>query len=279
MSDKKVLKAAQVQLMVKSRPEEVPDQLREMAGKAAREGAGLVCLPEMFSCPYDSALFPVRAEEEGSGMWQVCSDTAKELGIYLQAGTVPEKDSENGRIYNTAYMFGPDGKQLAKHRKMHLYDISFKGKKGFRESDTLTPGNEVTVFDTEYGKWGICVCYDSRFPELLRLMTLQGAQLIMVPAAFNLITGPLHWDLTMRAQAMFNQTWLLATSTARDMEASYHAWGYSLAADPWGKIAGQLEEKEGILYTDIDFNMVDDVRSQLPLLQHRRTDVYDLSLK
>lgn len=266
--------------------------------EAAERGADMVCLPEMFCCPYETKNFPRYAEAGGrmgedaemphteAGMvWKKCSALAKEYGIYLAAGSMPElaMESDMGcmpmtRIYNTAYVFDREGRQIAKHRKMHLFDIDVKGGQRFRESDTLTAGDEVTVFDTEFGKIGLCICYDVRFPELARLMALQGARMVLVPAAFNLTTGPAHWELVYRSEAMFNQMFYVATSPARDMGAGYHAWGHSMVADPWGAVVAMMDEKEGYQVTEIDLSATEPIREQIPVLKQRRTDVYTLQL-
>jgi predicted amidohydrolase len=132
--------------------------------EAAAQGADLAMLPEMFLCPYQTDAFPKYAEEEGGPSWQRMSADAKKDGLILAAGSMPEKDGQ-GRIYNTAYVFDRSGKQIARHRKMHLFDIAVEGGQHFRESETLTAGDDVTVFDTEFGRMGLAVCYDMRFPE------------------------------------------------------------------------------------------------------------------
>lgn len=139
------------------------------------QGIDLAVLPEMFCCPYENKYFPEYAEIEGGDTWEKCSRLAAEYGIYLVAGSMPERD-EAGNIYNTSYVFDRNGHQIGKHRKMHLFDIDVKGGQYFKESDTLTPGDQVTVFDTEFGKMGLCICYDFRFPELARLMVDEGAR-------------------------------------------------------------------------------------------------------
>ncbi len=248
----------------------------EDACEHAREaGADLVLLPEMFCCPYETEQFPRCAEEEGGALFAGCAALAKRYGLYLSAGTVPERGGD-GRIYNTAYVFDRAGKRIAKHRKMHLFDIDVAGGQSFHESETLSAGDEVTVFDTEFGRLGLCVCYDFRFPELCRLMALQGAKLILVPAAFNRTTGPLHWELMFRAQAMFNQVFAVGTAPARDAAASYQSWGHSIAVDPWGTVLAQLDDGEGEQLAELDLTETERVREQIPLLRHRRTDVYSL---
>lgn len=200
------------------------------------------------------------------------SGIAKELGIYLVGGSVPEL--EDGKIYNTSYIFSPEGKELGRHRKVHLFDIDVPGGQRFMESDTLTAGDSFTVVDTPLGKLGVAICFDIRFSDFFRVMGDLGAQLIVIPAAFNMTTGPLHWDLAFRMRALDNQCFVAGCSPARDVNASYVAYGHSLVCDPWGTIVAQLDEKEGVIVTDIDLNDLDKYRGQIPILAGRRTDLY-----
>ena len=221
-----------------------------------------------------AGLFPSFAEPRFGPSWQFLSELAAEYGIWLSGGSIAER--EDGKVYNTAYVFDRSGKEAARHRKMHLFDIQITGGQHFMESATLTAGDRVTVFDTEFCKMGLCICYDARFPELFRLMVDRGAKLILVPAAFNLTTGPAHWELLFRQRAVDNQVFCVATSPARDMAAGYHAWGHSIVTDPWGRVVTQMEEAEGIRFVELDLDLVDQIRAELPLLAHRRTDVYRL---
>ncbi|MCD8014331.1 MAG: carbon-nitrogen hydrolase family protein [Lachnospiraceae bacterium] len=194
----------------------------------------------------------------------------------MQKETLKEALKETLLVYNTSYIFNRQGEQIAKHRKMHLFDIDIRGGQRFFESETLTAGSQVTVFDTEFGRMGLMICFDIRFPELARLMALNGARAILVPAAFNMTTGPAHWELAFRSRAVDNQVFMVGCSPARDMESSYHAYGNSLVVSPWGDIRARLDERESILFCDIDLNETGTIREQLPLLRARRTDVYRL---
>lgn len=267
------LKAAMLQSHVYADKTENIRALCARLEALAKEKPDLVTLPEMFNCPYQSSNFPVYAEKEGEETWQALSSLAAKYEIYLSAGSVPETD-EQGHIFNTAYVFDRSGKQIAKHRKMHLFDIDVEGGQSFKESDTLTPGNQVTVFDTEFGKMGICICFDFRFPELVRLMALEGAQVILVPAAFNMTTGPAHWEILFRTRALDNQVYTLGTAPARDAHSGYTSWGHTIAVSPWGDIMGQMEEKEGFMIQTLDLDRVKKVRQELPMLKNRRSDIY-----
>ncbi len=248
-------------------------QMAEYMEKADLRHVDLVTFSEMFCCPYETSCFPAYAEEEGGPSWQWFSALAKKHGVYLSAGTIPEL-GEDGRIYNTAYVFDRQGRQIAKHRKIHLFDIDVKGGQYFRESETLSSGKEATVFDTEFGRVGLCICYDFRFPELARQMVNRGAQIFIIPAAFNMTTGPAHWELMHRSRAVDNQVYVVGTAPARDMDASYHSWGHSLVVNPWGEVLCEMDEREGSLRCTLNLEQVKTVREQLPLLKHRRGDIY-----
>ena len=243
--------------------------------KIKDENPDFVILPEMFCCPYQTENFPIYAEKEGGPVWQQLSGYAKQYGIYLIGGSMPEKDAE-GNVYNTSYIFDREGKQIGKHRKVHLFDIDVKGGQTFKESDTLTAGDSDTVFDTEFGKIGVMLCFDIRFPELSRMMVNDGARIVFVPAAFNMTTGPAHWELSFRTRALDNQIYMVGCAPARDVSAGYISWGHSIVTDPWGRVTGMLDENEGILLAELDMDYEEQIREELPLLKSRRKDMYKL---
>lgn len=237
----------------------------------------IVVLPEMFSCPYITSNFPIYAEKENDYSYKFLSNIAKENNIYLVAGSIPEK--ENNKIYNTSYVFNRQGEKITKHRKVHLFDIDIKGKQTFKESDTLSAGDKVTVFDTEFGKIGLCICYDFRFPEIARLMVNEGAKAIIVPASFNMTTGPAHWHIMFKSRAIDNQVYTIGCSPCRDYDSSYVSYGHSLIVSPFGEVLCELDDKEDIITYEIDLNYVNKVREELPLLKHLRRDLYELIQK
>ncbi len=256
---------------------------RDRAVQRAAElirGAGeidLAVLPEMFCCPYDNSCFHRYGEEAGGEAQQALSALARERGIWLIGGSIPEL--EGGNVYNTSFVYAPDGSCAARHRKTHLFDIDVAGGQRFMESETLTPGSDITTFETPWGTMGLCICFDFRFEELARLMTLRGAKVLFVPAAFNMTTGPAHWELLFRQRAVDNQVFTVGTSPARDESASYHAWGHSIVCDPWGSVISACGAEETVAVTELDFARIDAVRHQLPILSARRTDLYQISAK
>lgn len=245
-------------------PEENLEKVRRMLEEAADPAPDFIVLPEIFTCPYDNSCFPVFAQEEGGPVFRELSRIAKEHHAWLIGGSVPERTGE-GNICNTSYIFDRDGQLAARHRKVHLFDIDVPGGQYFRESDVLTPGDSPTVFDTEFGRMGVCICFDIRFPDLFLQMRSEGVRMVFVPAAFNMTTGPAHWETLFRSRALDQQIFMLGCSPARDMQASYTAYGHSILTDPWGRVVRELDEKEGVLCEQIDLNYTDAVRQQIPL--------------
>lgn len=248
---------------------------RSMIKEAADGGCSLVVLPEMFNCPYNSNLFPEYAESslEGSTL-QMLSAAAAEEEVFLVGGSIPER--EGNTIYNTSFVFSPRGDMLAKHQKIHLFDVDLPDGLSFHESRTLGAGKKITVVKTDLCVLGVAVCYDIRFPELMRLMALAGAEVVVLPAAFNMNTGPAHWELLLRTRAVDNQVFLVGASSARDTGVSYVSYGNSAVVDPWGRIIARAAAEETVLYAEIDLQLLDKTRAALPLLKHRRTDIYQL---
>lgn len=248
-----------------------------MIDEAARNNAEIVVLPEMFNCPYDTDKFKSYSEEFGSSeTLKAVSTIAKENGVYLVAGSIPER--MDGKIYNSSFIF-QEGLVVDVHRKLHLFDVDIPGGVFFKESEIISPGNKITVIGTDLVTMGVAICYDIRFPELFRLMSLMGSELVVVPGAFNTTTGPAHWETTIRARAVDNQVYMVAASPARNYDLSYIAYGNSMVVDPWGKIIARADEGEEIIYADIEQSRLVEVREQLPLLENRRTDIYRLEKK
>lgn len=270
-------KIAICQMSVTSDKERNVKKAIDMITEASRNGAEIVVLPEIFNSPYDNKAFPIYAEEFPGYTSNEMMKISKELGIYLVAGSIPER--EDGKIYNTSYVYNDKGEMIARHRKMHLFDIDIKGGQYFKESDVLTPGDDFTVVDTRFGKIGVGICFDIRFPEYFRIMALEGAKAVILPAAFNMTTGPAHWEISARMRAVDNQIYMVCASPARDEGAGYVAYGNSIVTSPWGDIVSKAGVKEEILYADIDTEEVDRIRKELPLLKLLRKDMYRIEYR
>jgi omega-amidase len=256
---------------------------RDKVLSAASAGANIIVLPECFNSPYGCDYFPTYAETllpspptaSQSPSFRALSAMAAESKTYLVGGSIPELDTETKKYYNTSLTFSPSGKLLATHRKVHLFDIDIPGKITFRESDILSPGNKITLVDLpEYGKIAIAICYDIRFPELATIASRKGAFALIYPGAFNTTTGPLHWKLQGQARAMDNQVYVALCSPARDMNASYHAWGHSLVCDPMAKVLVEAGEEEETVFTELKGDDIEETRKGIPIYSQRRWDVY-----
>lgn len=270
-------KLAVVQMKVTDNKKENISKAKDMIKEAAQKGANLVILPEIFNSPYNNSSFPVYAEEFPGETSLEMMKIAKECSIVLVAGSIPEKEGDS--IFNTCYVYNESGEVIGRHRKIHLFDINIKGGQYFKESDVLTAGKDFTVVDTKFGKIGIAICYDVRFPEYFRILSEMGAELVTLPAAFNMTTGPAHWEISLRMRAVDNQIYMAAASPARDESQSYVSYANSMIVDPWGKVLENADTDEKIIYSDIYRKRVYEIREQLPLLKHLRKDLYKLKYK
>jgi len=283
-SGKGLLKLAMCQILVGTDKAANLVNARKAVAAAASKGAQLVALPEVFNSPYATDSFPKYAEEIPDSAADVKEDihpsthmlvsAAKEANVYLIGGSFPECDAE-GKIYNTCLVLDPQGSIIAKHRKMHLFDIDVPGGITFKESETLRAGNSVTTFDTPYCKVGLGICYDIRFPEYAMLLRQQSCQLLVYPGAFNTTTGPPHWELLQRGRAVDNQCFVATASPARNPESKYQAWGHSSIVSPWGDVLATTEHDPDIVFAEIDLSKTDEIRQNIPISKQVRTDIYN----
>uniref|UniRef100_A0A2K5I2E3 Omega-amidase NIT2 n=1 Tax=Colobus angolensis palliatus TaxID=336983 RepID=A0A2K5I2E3_COLAP len=230
--------------------------------EAATQGAKIVSLPECFNSPYGTKYFPEYAEKST----QKISKVAKECSIYLIGGSIPEEDA--GKLYNTCA-----------YRKIHLFDIDVPGKITFQESKTLSPGDSFSTFDTPYCRVGLGICYDMQFAELAQIYAQRDCQLLVYPGAFNLTTGPAHWEVLQRSQAVDNQVYVATASPARDDKTSYVAWGHSTMVNPCGEVLAKGGTEEAIVYSDIDLKKLAEIRQQIPIFRQKRSDLYAMEMK
>ena len=276
------IKIALCQMNVVDNKEKNIEKAIQMIKESKKQGADLAILPEMFNCPYENEKFIEYAEElDDSQTLKEISKIAKEEKIHVLAGSIPEleRDDDGESIYNTAVFFDDTGKSLGKHRKMHLFDIDVKGKIYFKESDTLSAGNGFTIIKTDLARIGIGICYDIRFVELSRIMALNGAEILIFPGAFNLTTGPAHWELLFRSRALDNQVYAIGVAPALDEDASYNSYGHSIAVNPWGEVIEELDYSEELKIVEIDLDEIKRVREEIPVLKNRRVDLYEINKK
>mmetsp|Transcript_20902 Transcript_20902/g.38752 ORF Transcript_20902/g.38752 Transcript_20902/m.38752 type:complete len:281 (-) Transcript_20902:73-915(-) len=242
--------------------------------RAVSEKAQVVVLPEFFSSPYGPEFFAEYAEELSSSHTAgVLQQLARDNGIYLIGGSIPEREGE--RIFNTSLVYGPSGELLAKHRKVHLFDIDIPGKIRFMESEVLSPGTQATVFETPFTKFGMGICYDLRFNEYSNAICKDDSVGVLAyPACFNTVTGPRHWEALLRGRAIDNQVFVFACSQATNLEAGYKAYGHSMVLSPWGDILARCGSEEQLIFADINFDLLREVRQAIPIRRQKRPEVY-----
>ncbi|CAL4151108.1 unnamed protein product [Meganyctiphanes norvegica] len=271
------LRLACIQLAVGAVKKDNISRAVQKISEAAAAGAHLVTLPECFNSPYGTKYFSQYAESIPGETTAALKEAAKASGVWLVGGSIPEQDGD--KLYNTCTVWNPQGDMVAKHRKIHLFDISVPGGITFKESETLSPGSSFTTFDMPNCKVGVGICYDMRFAELALVYNQMGCKLLVYPGAFNMTTGPVHWELLQRGRALDNQLYVATASPARDTSADYHAWGHSTVVNPWGEVISTTEADEDIIYADLDLDYVEKVRQMVPLPVQKRNDLYQVVKK
>ncbi|WP_461538086.1 carbon-nitrogen hydrolase family protein [Spongorhabdus nitratireducens] len=236
-------------------------------GFAAKKGARLVVLPEMFAAiGGDAARFGPAASSER----QLMAELAKQHGIWLIAGTLPcctPKDSgiPGDKAWASCFVYDPSGNEVVRYDKIHLFDAEVTdGKKQYRESDHYRPGYDPVVFDTPFGRVGLAICFDLRFPELFRELRQLGAEVICVPAAFTKVTGEAHWEVLLRARAIENQCWVLGANQSGKHEEGRETWGHSMIVSPWGDTKVLSDFSPGVLFQTINLTQVEQLRKKMP---------------
>jgi deaminated glutathione amidase len=236
--------------------------------EAAAQGARVIALPEVFVWRGIRKEEPQTAEPIPGRTSERLAALARKLSVYILGGSILEHVPGGEKAYNTSLLFSPDGRVLAKYRKIHLFDVDLKEGVSIRESDTRARGDAVVVAETDLCAMGLSICYDLRFPELYRKMAAQGAQLIFVPSAFTAYTGKAHWEPLLRARAIENQAYVVAPAQFGQHSKSFETYGHSMIVDPWGKIVAELPDGPGVVMAEIDLDYIARVRAELPCLEH-----------
>jgi len=264
-----ITKIAAVQMVSTPEPQENFAAVRRLVAQAVTEGAQLVLLPEYWPIMGMHETDKVaQAEALGTGPMQaLMAEVAMQHRIWLIGGTLPMIASEAGKVLNTMLVFDPAGNRVMRYDKIHLFSFT-KGDECYDEARTIVPGVQVQTFDAPFGRVGLSVCYDLRFPELYRAMG--ECKLIVVPAAFTYTTGNSHWETLLRARAIENQCYVLAAAQGGRHRNGRRTWGHSMLIDPWGEIKAVLDEGEGIVIGAFEPNVLQGVRESLPALLHRK---------
>ncbi|MFD2366319.1 carbon-nitrogen hydrolase family protein [Pseudoduganella sp. GCM10020061] len=244
------------------------DTAARLVAEAAQQGAQLVTLPEYWPIMgMTDADKIAHAEQAGDGpIQQFMSALAARHRIWLVGGTLPLVSGQEGKVLNTLLVYGPDGQAVSRYDKIHLFGFT-RGEESYNESKTIVPGSAVGTFEAPFGRVGLSVCYDLRFPELYRAMG--ECTLIVVPAAFTHTTGMAHWEVLLRARAIENQCYVLASAQGGVHRNGRRTFGHSMLVDPWGEVKSLLREGEGIVLGNVDPGVLARVRESLPALKHR----------
>lgn len=245
-----------------------------LLGEAAERGAALAALPENFYFMKGGGAEEPPAISIDSAPVAALRGLAVERGMFILAGTIPEKIEGSPKMRNTSLLIGKDGSILAAYRKIHLFDVNIPDGAVHRESDYIEPGGEATLVDTPLGVFGLTVCYDLRFPELYRRLVFSGARTVFVPAAFTAHTGEAHWETLLRARAIENQVFVVAPGQYGAHGGGRRTWGHSMIVDPWGVVLAEAPDEECVITAEIDYARLREVREQIPCLKHARDDLF-----
>jgi nitrilase len=251
---------------------------RGLLERAHSQGAVLAALPENFAIMGRSEADKLEvAESSGEGPIQAfLGHCARELGLWIVGGTIPIRDeAEPGRVAAACLVFDERGRCLGRYDKIHLFDVDIPGREErYRESATVAPGHEPVVVTTPIGRLGLAVCYDVRFPELFRLLQVQGAEIFSLPSAFTAPTGRAHWELLLRARAVENLCYVLAPAQSGTHPNGRETYGDSMIVDPWGHVLARVTEPgPGLAVADVDRTLQQELRGRFPALSHRRFNV------
>ena len=270
-----LLRVACVQLNASESKADNIERAGLLVARAASTGADLIVLPEKWNGigPPDFLRANAESLDDGETV-EAMRSWARDHKVTIVGGSIPEHREGRDKLSNTSVVFDPDGEIAALYRKIHMFDVEVGGQV-YRESESEEPGEEASrITDVEGWKLGLTICYDLRFPELYRILAVEGAEIITVPAAFTLFTGKDHWELLLRARAVENQCYIVAPNqggTHRDGKASY---GRSTIVDPWGVVLAQAPDEDGIIVAELDRTRVDEVRRALPSLANRQPAAY-----
>ncbi|RVU35866.1 carbon-nitrogen hydrolase family protein [Hwanghaeella grinnelliae] len=266
------LRVACVQITGKPRVEDNIALIDPMIREAAAKGADLVCLPEICNLVQknrEEQQKQVRTEAEDPAL-AAFRALAKELGIWIHAGSLAIRPEEGDRLANRGFLIAPDGTIRAKYDKIHMFDVDLENAESYRESFSYRPGEHAVLAETPWGGYGMGVCYDVRFPALFRDLAGAGAKVLTMPACFTQPTGKAHWHVLLRARAIENGCFVIAAAQCGEHEDGRKTYGHSLIIDPWGEVLADAGPDQGIILADLDMARVDEVRGMVPSLKNGR---------
>lgn len=248
-------------------------EAEKLITEAARAGAKLIALPENFALMGENPTDKIKLrEQDGTGTIQhFLADMARKHSVWIVGGTIPLAADSDQKIRAACLIYNDEGQRVGRYDKIHLFDVHVpETEEVYRESDTIEAGTAPLVIDTPFGKLGIAICYDLRFPEMIRQMQAQGMQLLIVPSAFTAQTGAAHWEVLLRARAIENLCYVIAPNQGGFHKNGRQTFGHSMIVDPWGIVTACHKNGSGFVNANIDLEKLDRIRAKFPALQHRR---------
>jgi deaminated glutathione amidase len=267
------MRAAAVQLNSTDDKQRNLEAAERLVHDAAADGAELIALPEKWNLLGGGEALRAGAEQLDGPTITAARSWARELGVYLVAGSIAEHRPDHERLFNTSVLIGPDGDVESVYRKIHMFDVDVGGV-AYRESEHEQPGGEIVLAHAGDVPVGMTVCYDLRFPELYRILAVRGARVLVVPSAFTLHTGKDHWEVLLRARAIENSAFVLAPNQIGEAPPHYRSYGRSMILDPWGVVLATASDEECFVAAELDFALQDRIRESLPSLANRRPESY-----
>ncbi len=272
------MRIALIQMNSDERKERNLDRAEELVREAARSSPDIVALPECFLfLASEKETLPSSESIPGPSLKRL-SDLAREFNFYILAGSMAERTQDPDRYRNTSALIAPDGTIEACYSKIHLFDISITGEVTNMESSHVAPGNSPVVARTPIGNLGLSICYDLRFPELFRVLALEGAQIFFVPSAFAAFTGKDHWEPLLRARAIENQAYVAAPAQC-GWHQGKRCYGNSMIVDPWGTVVARASDRESVIFADIDLEYLRQIRLQNQCLENIRSNIREIKWK
>ncbi len=254
------------------------EKAAEFIKEAVSKNAKIISFPEVMNLTGQNVGEGGQAETIPGYTTDFLCEAAKKYGIYIHGGSIAEIIPNEKKSYNTTVMINDKGEIVAKYRKLHTFDVTLPDGTVNMESERILQGENVVTVDTEYGKLGFSICYDIRFPELFRLLALQGAQIIFTPANFTMPTGKDHWEPILRTRAIENTCYIVAAGQI-GKKPNFTAFGNSMIIDPWGTVIAKAKDEPSVAIAEIDLDYLDRIRTKIPSLKNRRSDVYDVIIK
>jgi predicted amidohydrolase len=269
------LTIAALQVNAREHPEENLAVVEQLLDQAADMGAQCICLPEYWSYLGPYAAFDQVAQTVPGPFIARLQEKARQHGVIVHGGSIVERHPHlTGKFYNTSVLIDRAGEIVATYRKIHLFDVNLTNGEKHYESERIVPGNAIVTAQIEGIVFGLSICYDLRFPELYRLLALRGAQIILVPSGFTLHTGRDHWEVLLRARAIENLCYVVASAQVGSYPPGKQCFGRSLIVDPWGLVLAQAPDQPCVTLARIDLEAVERARAQIPSLENRRPEAY-----